>query len=98
MARPKKAKALRRTHPVMLRFTDTEYERLLSHAEAAGLPLAEYIRKQVTGKQVKVKYEIVADLPELKKLIAEFGKIGGNPLPLSGKCFWSERRLLPWQS
>ena len=80
MARPKKAEALRRTHPVMLRFTDTEYERL-----------AEYIRKQVTGKQVKVKYEIVADLPELKKLIAEFGKIGGNPLPLSGKCFWSER-------
>lgn len=78
MARPKKEQALRRSHPVMLRFTDTEYERLLSHAEAAGLPLAEYIRKLVTGKQVKIKYEIVADLPELKKLIAEFGKIGGN--------------------
>ena len=29
MARPKKEKELRRTHPVMLRFTDTEYERLL---------------------------------------------------------------------
>ena len=27
---------------------------------------------------MKVKYEIVADLPELKKLIAEFGKIGSN--------------------
>ena len=78
MARPKKAKALRRTHPVMLRFTDTEYERLLSHAKAANLPLAEYLRRQVTGKKVAVKYEIVADLPELKKLIAEFGKIGGN--------------------
>ena len=25
-----------------------------------------------------MKYEIVADLPELKKLIAEFGKIGSN--------------------
>ena len=78
MARPKKESALRRIHPVMLRFTDAEYERLLSHAEAAGLPLAEYIRRQVTGKQVKVRYEIVADLPELKKLIAEFGKIGSN--------------------
>ncbi len=78
MARPKKAKSLRRTHPVMLRFTDTEYERLLSHADAANLPLAEYIRKQITGKQVKIKYEIVANLPELKKLIAEFGKIGSN--------------------
>lgn len=78
MARPKKEKELRRTHPVMLRFTDSEYERLLFYAEAVRLPLAEYIRKQVTGKPVKVKYEIVADLPELKKLIAEFGKIGSN--------------------
>ena len=78
MARPKKEKELRRTHPVMLRFTDAEYERLLFYAEAARLPLAEYIRKQVTGKPVKVKYEIVAELPELKKLIAEFGKIGSN--------------------
>ena len=78
MARPKKAETLRRTHPVMLRFTDTEYERLLSHAKSANLPLAEYIRKQVTGKQVTIKYEIVADLPELKKLITEFGKIGSN--------------------
>ena len=78
MARPKKAEALRRSHQVMLRFTDIEYDRLSAQAEAAQLPLAEYLRKQVTGKQVKVKYEIVADLPELKKLIAEFGKIGSN--------------------
>ena len=78
MARPKKEPALRRTHPVMLRFTDTEYERLSSHAEAARIPLAEYIRRQVTGKPVIMKYELVADLPELKKLIAEFGKIGSN--------------------
>lgn len=28
--------------------------------------------------KVIVKYEIVADVPELKKLIAEFGKIGSN--------------------
>lgn len=37
MARPKKEKELRRTHPVMLRFTDAEYERLLFYAEAARL-------------------------------------------------------------
>ena len=78
MARPKKDTALRRSHPVMLRFTDTEYERLSAHAKAANLPLAEYLRKQVTGKKVAFKYEVVADLPELKKLIAEFGKIGSN--------------------
>ena len=78
MARPKKAKELKRNHPIMLRLTDTEYEIILENAKASSLPLAEYARKLVTGKQVKVKYEIVADIPELKKLIAEFGKIGSN--------------------
>lgn len=62
----------------MLRLTDTEYEIVLENAKASSLPLAEYARKLVTGKQVKVKYEIVADVPELKKLIAEFGKFGSN--------------------
>ena len=78
MARPKKDKALRHTHPVMLRLTDTEYELVSAHAKAAHLPLAEYSRRLVTGKQVKIKYELVADLPELKKLTAQLGKIGSN--------------------
>ena len=50
----------------------------VENAKAASLPLAEYVRKQITNKKVIVKYEIVADLSELKKLIAEFGKIGSN--------------------
>ena len=78
MARPKKDKALRHTHPVMLRLTDTEYELVSAHAKAAHLPLAEYSRRLVTGKQVKIKYELVTDLPELKKLTAQLGKIGSN--------------------
>lgn len=78
MARPKKAKELKHNHRIMLRLTDAEYERLSALAEAATLPLAAYIRRQITGKPVIIKYELVADLPELKKLIAEFGKIGSN--------------------
>lgn len=78
MARPQKAKELKRSHSVMLRLTDTEYEVISENAKAAALPLAEYARKLVTGKQINIKYEIVADLPEIKKLIAEFGKIGSN--------------------
>ena len=78
MARPKKATELKRSHPIMLRLTDTEYEIISENAKAAALPLAEYARRLVMGKQVKIKYEIVADLPELKKFIAEFGKIGSN--------------------
>lgn len=78
MARPKKEKELRHTHQIMLRLTDTEYEIVSANAQAAHLPLAEYARKQVMNKKVAVKYELVADLPELKKLIGEFGKIGSN--------------------
>ena len=62
----------------MLRLTDIEYEIVSANAENANLPLAEYCRKQIMNKKVFTKYEIVADVPELKKLIAEFGKIGSN--------------------
>ena len=78
MARPKKEKTLRHTHQIMIRLTDTEYEIISSQAKAANLPLAEFSRKQLMNKKVMIKYELVADLPELKKLIAEFGKIGSN--------------------
>ena len=62
----------------MLRFTDTEYEIITENAAKAGLPLAEFLRRQVMKGKVIAKYEIVADIPELKKLTAEFGKIGSN--------------------
>ena len=31
-----------------------------------------------TTRKVIIKYEITADVPEIKKLISEFGKIGSN--------------------
>lgn len=65
-------------HQIMLRLTDTEYEIIAENAKSANLPLAEYVRKQVMKQKVIAKYEIVTDLPELKKLVAEFGKIGSN--------------------
>ena len=69
MARPKKEKELRHKHQIMLRLTDTEYEIISENAKSANLPLAEYVRKQVMKQKVIAKYEIVADLPELKKLV-----------------------------
>jgi len=78
MARPKKEKELRHRHNIMLCLTDTEYEIVSANAKSANLPLAEYARKQIMNKKVIAKYEIVADVPELKKLIAGFGKIGSN--------------------
>ena len=78
MARPKKDRELRHKHQIMLRLTDTEYEIVSENAKATHLPLAEYVRKQIMKQKVTANYEIVADLPELKKLVAEFGKIGSN--------------------
>lgn len=78
MTRPKKEKELKRNRQIMLRLTDIEYELVSGHAKAAHLPLAEYSRRLVTGKQVKIKYELVADLPEIKKMTAQLGKIGSN--------------------
>lgn len=78
MARPQKEGQLLHTYQIMLRLTDTEYEIVAENARNANLTLAEYARKQVMNKKVTVKYEIVADVPELKKLISEFGKIGSN--------------------
>ncbi len=78
MARPKKEKELTHTHHLHLRLTDVEYEVVSEAAKQAKLTLSEYTRRQLAGRKVTVKYEIVADVPELKKLIAEFGKIGGN--------------------
>lgn len=38
----------------------------------------EYALKHVVNKKVTIKYEIVANVPELKKLISEFRKIFSN--------------------
>ena len=78
MARPKKTKEFTHPHRVYLRLSDLEYEIVSNYAQQANLTIAEFCRQQIVGKKVVVKYEIVADVPELKKLVAEFGKIGSN--------------------
>ncbi|CUX33238.1 plasmid mobilization protein [Clostridium sp. C105KSO13] len=78
MARPKKEKELKRRHNIMLRLNETEYAIISENAKLANLPVAEYARKSLMNKRISIKYEVVADVPELKKLIGEFGKIGSN--------------------
>lgn len=78
MARPQKEKELKRRHNIMLRLNETEYAIVSENAKHANLPIAEYVRKSLMDKRISIKYEVVADVPELKKLIAEFGKIGSN--------------------
>ena len=78
MARPKKETEKYRNHRITIRFTDLEYSIIETAARKANMSLAAYVRTQVLKGQVHTKIEIVADVPEIKELLAEFGKIGSN--------------------
>ena len=78
MTRPKKDEALTKTKDVHLRMNETEYEILLERATATNMTVSDFIRNALVNQKVIIKYEIIADVPEIKKLISEFGKIGSN--------------------
>ena len=78
MTRPKKEKEMSRNQRITVRFTDTEFAIIENAAKQANLSLAAYVRTQTLKGNVYTKIEIVADVPEIKSLLAEFGKIGGN--------------------
>lgn len=78
MARPKKETEKYRNHRITIWFTDLEYSIIETAARQTNMSLAAYVRTQVLKGQVHTKIEIVTDVPEIKKLLAEFGKIGSN--------------------
>lgn len=78
MARPKKESMIQRSHHISLRLTDMEYQIVEDAAKEQNLSRSDYIRKVLLDGSHSVTYEIVADIPELQKLTAEFGKIGSN--------------------
>ena len=78
MTRPKKDEQTVRSNSIHIRMNDTEYELLQERASAVNMSMAEFIRNALDNQQVTIKYEHVADVPEIKKLLAEFGKIGSN--------------------
>ena len=42
------------------------------------MTVSDFVRSALDNQKVIIKYEITADVPEIKKLINEFGKIGNN--------------------
>ena len=63
---------------VGVRFDQATYDKIEAAARAANLSVSEYIRRMVTKGKVVIHQEVVAEVPMLKKLIADFGKIGSN--------------------
>ena len=78
MTRPKKEETLAKTKDVHLRMNETEYDLLAERAKANSMTVADFVRSALDNQKVIIKYEITADVPEIKKLISEFGKIGSN--------------------
>ena len=78
MTRPQKETDMKREHRVTIRLTDTEFSIIENAAKQAEMSISEYMRTQTMEGQVNARFEIVADVAEIKKLIGEFGKIGSN--------------------
>ena len=78
MTRPPKETDMKREHRVTIRLTDTEFSIIENAAEQAEMSISEYMRTQTMQGQVNARFEIVADVAEINKLIGEFGKIGSN--------------------
>ena len=66
------------THSINFRMDDELYNGIVNTSKAARLPKGEYIRQMLTKGRVTIRKEIIAEIPELKKDIAELGKIGSN--------------------
>ena len=75
MTRPKKEETLAKTKDVHLRMNETEYDLLAERAKANSMTVSDFIRNALVNQKVIIKYEITADVPEIKKLISELGRL-----------------------
>ena len=78
MTRPQKETDMKREHRVTIRLTDTEFSIIENAAPQAEMSISEYMRTQTMEGKVNARFEIVANVDQIKKLIGEFGKIGSN--------------------
>ena len=78
MTRPQKETDIKREHRVTIRLIDTEFSIIENAATQAEMSISEYMRTQTMEGKVNARFEIVADVDQIKKLIGEFGKIGSN--------------------
>ena len=63
---------------ITIRMDDKLYSKIDNGAKVARIPQVEFARRLLDKGKVVVKQEIVADVPELKRLLGELGKIGSN--------------------
>ena len=78
MARPTKDRAKKYKNIISIKLTDAEMELLTKVASRANVSRSEYLRNLLLNKKMTPKYEVIVDIEDIKKLTAEYGKIGSN--------------------
>jgi len=73
-----KGKRCKYPHFIAVRVDDELYEKINNGAITAGVSPSEYLRQIVKKGHIIVKREVVIEVPLIKKLIAQYGKIGSN--------------------
>lgn len=71
-------KAPVKSRHVDLRVDQASYDRIEAVARAANLSISEYIRQMLFKGKVTVKAEQVIDSADIKRALAELGRIGSN--------------------
>ncbi len=61
-----------------IRFTEEEYMIIKKNAELANISIAEYLRRGGLGKKIVIKKEIKIEMPEIREIKANLGKVGSN--------------------
>ena len=78
MTRRKIDNPYKRKTVVSVRLTDVELEVLETASRNAGLSRVDYLRNLILQIKPQIHFEVVADMDDLRKLVAEYGKIGSN--------------------
>ena len=84
MTRPKKDESLTKTKDVHLRMSETEYEILSERASATNMTVSDFIRNALNTQNVVIKYELTADVPEIKKSLRDIYEMKYEVMKMAG--------------
>ena len=78
MAQGRKKKIITKKQRITIRFTDSEYMIIKKNADLGHMSISEYLRECGLNKRIVVKKIVSVDMPEIKDIKANLGKIGSN--------------------
>ena len=84
MTRPKKEETLAKTKDVHLRMNETEYDLLAERAKANRMTVSDFVRSALDNQKVIIKYEITADVPEIKKSLRDIYEMKYEVMKMAG--------------